>query len=80
VLSIPLYQDGTIYEKDGGMTVDRSSGNPALDEAAKRIVMRSAPFGKFPSNMRSSDKDDVWVLVTSFRFTREGVETALRAN
>jgi protein TonB len=80
VLSIPLYQDGTIYEKEGGLTVDRSSGNPALDEAAKRIVMRSAPFGKFPPNMRSSDKDDVWVLVTSFRFTRDGVETALRTN
>lgn len=79
VISIPIYQDGTIYEKDGGLTIDRSSGNPALDEAAKRIVRRSAPFGKFPQNMRSVDKDDVWVLVTNFRFTREGgLEAKLR--
>ena len=79
VISIPIYQDGTIYEKDGGLTVDKSSGNPALDEAAKRIVRRSAPFGKFPQNMRSVGKDDVWVLVTNFRFTREGeLEAKLR--
>jgi protein TonB len=79
VISIPIYQDGTIYEKDGGLTVDKSSGNPALDEAAKRIVRRSAPFGKFPQNMRSVGKDDVWVLVTNFRFTRDGeLEAKLR--
>lgn len=79
VISIPIYQDGTIYEKDGGLTIDKSSGNPALDEAAKRIVRRSAPFGKFPQNMRSAGKDDVWVLVTNFRFTKEGeLEAKLR--
>ncbi|RJG05107.1 energy transducer TonB [Noviherbaspirillum cavernae] len=79
VLSISIYQDGTIYDKDGGLTVDKSSGNPALDEAAKRIVRRSAPFGKFPQNMRSAGKDDVWVLVTNFKFTREGgLEANLR--
>lgn len=79
IVSIPIYQDGQIYERDGGVTVDKSSGNPALDEAAKRIVRRSAPFGRFPQNMRSADKDDVWILVTSFKFTREGAfETNLR--
>jgi protein TonB len=77
VVSIPIYQDGTIYEKEGGVTIDKSSGNRALDEAAKRIVRRAAPFDKFPKSMRSIDKDDVWVLVTNFRFTREG---ALEAN
>ncbi|MDB5795938.1 MAG: hypothetical protein JWR25_2317 [Noviherbaspirillum sp.] len=77
VVSISIYQDGSIYEKDGGVTVDRSSGIPVLDEAAKRIVRRSAPFDKFPKSMRSVGKDDVWVLVTNFRFTKEG---ALEAN
>jgi protein TonB len=72
ILSIPVYQDGTIYERDGGLTVEKSSGNPALDEAAKRIVKLAAPFGKFPANMRTIGKDDVWVLVTNFKFTREG--------
>lgn len=80
VISIPIYQDGTIYNKEGGMTVNKSSGNPALDEAAKGIVRRSAPFGSFPKNMRSKGKDDVWVLVTNFRFTREGgIEASLQA-
>jgi protein TonB len=80
VISIPIYQDGTIYEREGGMTVSKSSGIPALDEAAKGIVRRSAPFGRFPNNMRSAGKQDVWVLVTSFRFTREGaMEAKLQA-
>lgn len=70
-LSIPVFQDGTIYEKEGGIKIERSSGNPALDEAAMRIVRRSAPFGKFPPNMLSSDKDDLWVIITTFKFTRE---------
>jgi len=34
-------------------------------------VRRAAPFGKFPANMRSSDKDDLWIVVTRFKFTRE---------
>ncbi|QJD89815.1 TonB family protein [Duganella dendranthematis] len=70
-LSIPVFQDGTIYEKEGGIKVERSSGNAALDEAAMRIVRRSAPFGKFPPNMLSRDKDDLWVIITTFKFTRE---------
>lgn len=78
ILSIPIFQDGTIYEKDG-IVVEKSSGNLALDEAAKRIVRMAAPFGKFPANMRTIGRDDVWVLVTNFRFTREGgMQTNLR--
>jgi protein TonB len=71
VIYIPVYQDGTIYERDGGPRVERSSGNRALDQAALRIVARSAPFGRFPPNMRSTDKDDVWEIITRFKFTRE---------
>jgi protein TonB len=79
VLYIPVYQDGTIYERDGGPRVERSSGNAALDNAALRIVRRAAPFGKFPPNMRSSDKDDVWEIITRFKFTREdALEAELR--
>ncbi|HJV75551.1 MAG TPA: TonB family protein [Noviherbaspirillum sp.] len=72
-MSISIFQDGKIYTKDRdeGITVERSSGNPALDEAAKRIVRRAAPFGAFAKNMRSSDKDDVWVMTTRFKFTRD---------
>ena len=71
VVYIPIFQDGSLYEKEGGPRVERSSGNPALDKAALAIVRRAAPFGKFPANMRSSDKDDLWIVVTRFKFTRE---------
>jgi protein TonB len=77
VLYIPIFQDGTIYLKDGGVRIEKSSGIPALDKAALAIVRRAAPFGRFPPNMLSSDKDDLWVIITRFKFTRE--ET-LKAN
>jgi protein TonB len=79
VLYIPIFQDGTIYLKDGGVRVEKSSGSPALDKAAVAIVRRAAPFGRFPPNMLSSDKDDLWVIITRFKFTREErLETNLR--
>jgi protein TonB len=71
VVYIPVFQDGGIYEKEGGPRIERSSGNAALDKAALAIVRRAAPFGKFPPNMRSSDKDDLWIVITRFKFTRE---------
>jgi protein TonB len=77
VLYIPIFQDGTIYVKDGGVRVEKSSGNPALDKAAVAIVRRAAPFGKFPPNMLSSGQDDLWVIITRFNFTREEI---LKAN
>jgi len=71
VVYIPIFQDGTIYQKDGGARIEKSSGNPALDEAALAIVRRAAPFGRFPPNMLSSERDDLWVIITRFKFTRE---------
>lgn len=81
VMYIPVFQDGSIYEKDGGPRVERSSGNPLLDSAALRIVRRSAPYGRFPANMRSTGKDDVWEIITRFKFTRDdALETELRGS
>ena len=71
VVYIPIFQDGSIYEKDGGVRVEKSSGNADLDKAALAIVRRAAPFGRFPAKMLSSDKDDLWVIITRFNFTRE---------
>ena len=80
VVSIPIFHDGSIYEKEGPVVV-HSSGNSVLDQKAISIVRRSAPFGFFPKNMRSSDKDDIWVVFTRFKFTREeALETELRSN
>jgi protein TonB len=66
-----VFEDGTIYMKEGGPRVERSSRNAALDKAALAIVRRAAPFGKFPRNMRSAGRNDVWVVVTRFRFTHQ---------
>ncbi|HZV65823.1 MAG TPA: energy transducer TonB [Telluria sp.] len=71
VIYIPIFQDGSIYQKDGGAHVEKSSGNAELDKAALAIVRRAAPFGRFPPNMLSADKDDLWVIITRFKFTRE---------
>jgi protein TonB len=81
VVYIPVFQDGTIYTKDGGPRVEQSSGNRALDAAALQIVRRAAPFGNFPANMRTQGKDDLWEVITRFRFTREEkMQTELRGN
>lgn len=79
VVYIPIFHDGTIYEKEGGPRVERGSGNAALDKAALRIVRLAAPFDRFPANMRSFGQDDVWEVITRFKFTREdGLESELR--
>jgi protein TonB len=81
VVYIPVFHDGAIYDKEGGPRIEKSSGNPALDNAALNIVRRAAPFGRFPANMRSSGKDDVWEIITRFKFTRDdGVEAQLRGS
>jgi periplasmic protein TonB len=69
IVYIPIFQDGTIYDVEGGPRIEKSSGNVALDDAALRIVRRSAPFGSFPENMRSNVKEDVWIVITRFKFT-----------
>lgn len=81
VVYIPIYQDGTLYMKEGGPRIERTSGNPALDQAALAIVRRAAPFGRFPDNMRSTGRDDVWEIITRFNFTREdALQTETRGN
>lgn len=77
ILHIPIYQDGTLYLKDGGPTVERSSGDRSLDRAALRIVEHSAPFTEFPRKMLSAN-GDVWEVTVTFKFTREeGLQTVL---
>jgi protein TonB len=80
-ISIPIASDGSLYMKDGGPRIERSSGISALDKAALHIVRRTAPFGRFPENMRTPGKDDVWEIITTFKFTRdEALQTETRGN
>lgn len=71
IVYIPVYQDGSLYEKEGGPRVERSSGNAALDAAALAIVRRSAPFGRFPAALTKDGREHVWEILTRFTFTRE---------
>ena len=70
-ISIPIFQDGQLYLRDGGPSIEQSSGNDALDKAALSIVKRAAPFGPFPPNMMLKNASSVWVVFSRFKFTRE---------
>ncbi|MEO5934764.1 MAG: TonB C-terminal domain-containing protein [Duganella sp.] len=71
ILYIPIYQDRSLFLRDGGPRVEKSSGNVDLDSAALEIVQRVAPFDPFPPSAVSRHKDDVWVIITRFNFTRQ---------
>ena len=71
IVYIPVVQDGSLYEKEGGPRIERSSGDAALDAAAIAIVRRAAPFGAFPPQLRRDGREHVWEIITRFAFTRE---------
>ena len=48
-LTVSINADGSVEN----IVVDKSSGSKELDEAAKNIVMLSAPFAEFSSKMRN---------------------------
>lgn len=48
MLTVKIRSDGTLE----GVDIDRSSGQPVLDEAALRIVRMAAPYASFPDNIR----------------------------
>ena len=73
IVYIPVYQDGSIYEKEGGPRIEKTSGNRMLDHAALAIVRRAAPFGNFPKGALGDGKTHVWEIITRFRFTRDEI-------
>ena len=73
IVYIPVYQDGSIYEKEGGPRIEKTSGNRMLDHAALAIVRRAAPFGNFPKSALGDGKTHVWEIITRFRFTRDEI-------
>ena len=71
IVYIPVFQDGSLYEREGGPRIERSSGDAMLDAAAIAIVRRAAPFGSFPAPLRRDGREQVWEIITRFAFTRE---------
>ena len=58
--------DGTLEE----VRILESSGHPALDDAAVRIVRLAAPYSHFPTEMRKAY--DRLEIVRRWRFARDG--------
>lgn len=70
LLLVAIRPDGSIARVE----VRRSSGQPILDEAAKRIVHLAAPFAPFPSDIR---KDvDILEIARTWTFTNADRVTA----
>lgn len=80
VVSIPIFQDGSIFDKGGGPRVERSSGDAKLDEAAINIARQAAPFYAIPDNLRDKDRDDVWVIITTFNFKNDKVSPGVEVD
>jgi len=57
-MDIGIKRDGSVYS----VQITRSSGNAALDEAAKRIVRMSAPFAPIPLDVVKELDADVLVI------------------
>ena len=63
-LTVAIKADGEVED----IQVNRSSGSKLLDEAAKRIVRLSAPFDRFPDNVKRDT--DVLHITRTWMFTR----------
>ena len=69
-MDVGIKADGSIYS----IRINQSSGNPALDEAAKRIVRMSAPFAPLPVDLLK--ELDVLVITRVWKFSDESGMTA----
>jgi protein TonB len=64
-MDVGINADGSIYS----IRINRSSGIPELDEAAKKIVRMSAPFAPLPFDLRK--ELDVLVITRVWKFSDE---------
>ena len=64
-LTVAIKSNGEVED----IKVERSSGNKTLDQAAKRIVMLSAPFDRFPDSFKNDT--DVLHITRTWIFGRD---------
>jgi len=72
VVTVALRSDGSVE----GVTINRSSGSPDIDNAVRRIVMLLGPYTPFPSDL-ALDYDvleirRVWSFDTAVRLFSGG--------
>ncbi|MDK2797537.1 MAG: periplasmic protein TonB [Tepidiphilus sp.] len=65
LMSVSIRADGELIDAH----IERSSGQPVLDEAALRIVRLGSPYAPFPPEIRADT--DVIVIKRTWTFTRE---------
>ncbi len=64
-MDVGIRADGSIYS----IRINQSSGNPELDDAAKRIVRMSAPFAPLPADLLK--ELDILVITRVWKFSDE---------
>lgn len=69
-LSVIINPDGTIYQ----IEILQSSGKRILDDAARQIVRLSAPFSKFPPEIRK--QSDRLQIIRTWNFEISGFSTS----
>lgn len=68
-MTVAVRKDGSVIEA----AVDRSSGSPVLDRAARRIVNMAAPFPPFPPEIARDT--DVLEITRTWIFTNDQLST-----
>jgi len=63
-LSVSINADGTLNRLD----MERSSGQPILDQAAEKIVKMAAPYARFPDNILRDT--DILVITRTWNFAQ----------
>ncbi|KAI3594887.1 TonB protein [Cupriavidus sp. U2] len=81
ILVLNVNRQGKLgYNRDGynveAIDVAKSSGDPALDRQAVAIVRAAAPFGAFTPEMQA--KQDILEVISTFKFTRSGLDVRLQ--
>lgn len=64
-MTVSIRADGSIEN----IELNRSSGHKVLDEAAKHIVERAAPYARFPDDVRK--EIDILSITRTWTFTKE---------
>jgi periplasmic protein TonB len=70
VMVVTLKQDGTLY---GEPEIVRPSEHQAFNKAAISIINKAGRFGKFTDTMIADCKCDLFEIVATWRFSKDGV-------
>lgn len=74
IVSIPIRQDGSIYEQDGGAEIEKKSGNEKMNETVLVIVRQAVPYPTFKANGSSPADGQVRVIYTRMQITKDKVK------